>query len=138
VQEVGFNLSPREAASEQVAMEQTPSPPVNLRHALHEMAVHPVRTLVPPWSWKAAAFAAAVRGLAFFVTNLPAGREEATKALIVEAVFAFFAGGVIGASRSNYAEPNPFGPPLLLYGSACPASCSLPNREFTVSPRHRI
>jgi hypothetical protein len=88
-------------------MEQVPSPPVNLRHALHEMAVHPVRTLVPPWSWKAAAFAATVRGLTFFVTNLPAGRGEATKALIVEAVFALFAGGAIGAISQQLRRAEP-------------------------------
>jgi hypothetical protein len=97
----------RRAASEQVAMEQTPSSPVNLRHALHEVAVHPLQTLVPPWSWKAAAFAATVRGLAFFVTNLPAGRGEATKALIVEAVFAFLTGGVIGAISQQLRRAEP-------------------------------
>ena len=88
-------------------MELTPNPPVNLRRALHEMVVHPVCTLVPPWSWKAAAFTATVRGLAFFVTNLPSGRKEATKALIVEAVFALFAGGAIGAISQQLRRAEP-------------------------------
>ena len=72
-----------------------------------EMTFHPVRTLVPPWSWKAAAFAATVRGLAFFVTNLRSGRTEATKALVVEAIFAFFAGGAIGAISQQLRKAEP-------------------------------
>lgn len=67
----------------------------------------PVRTLVPPWSWKAATFAAAVRGSAFFATNLQAGREEATKALVVEAVFAFATGGLIGAISQHLRKAEP-------------------------------
>jgi hypothetical protein len=43
-------------------MDQIVGKPVQLRQALTEIVRDPVRTLVPPWSWKAAAFAAAVRG----------------------------------------------------------------------------
>ena len=78
-------------------MEQMVGKPVHLRGALTEIVREPIRTLVPPWSWKAAAFAAAVRGLAFFLTNLRAGRGEASKVLIVRAIFAFITGGLIGA-----------------------------------------
>lgn len=81
--------------------------PVHLRQALREMLRAPIHTLVPPWSWKAAAFAATVRGLAFFTTNLRAGRGEATKALVVEAVFAFVTGGLIGAISQQLRKAEP-------------------------------
>jgi hypothetical protein len=47
----------------------------NLRSALQAMFRHPLRTLVPPWSWKAAALTAAVRAVAFFATNLGSVQE---------------------------------------------------------------
>jgi hypothetical protein len=81
--------------------------PVHLRQVLREIVSEPVRTLVPPWSWKAAAFAAGVRGLAFFATNLQAGRGEATKALIVEAIFAFVTGGLVGAVSQQLRNAEP-------------------------------
>ena len=71
------------------------------------MLKDPVRTLVPPWSWKAAAFAAVFRGIAFFVTNLRAGQAEATRALVVEAIFAFIAGGLIGAVSQQLRNAEP-------------------------------
>jgi hypothetical protein len=88
-------------------MDQMVGKPVHLRQTLTYIVREPVRTLVPPWSWKAAAFAAAVRGLAFFMTNLQAGGREATKALIVEAVFAFVTGGVIGAISQQLRNAEP-------------------------------
>lgn len=88
-------------------MEQKSSTPVNLPHALREMVGHPLRTLVPPWSWKAAAFAATVRGLAFFITNIRSGRGEATKALVVEALFALITGGLIGAISQQLRRAEP-------------------------------
>lgn len=88
-------------------MEQMIGTPVNLRKVLGEMLSNPVRTLVPPWSWKAAAFAAVVRGLAFFLTNLRAGRAEAVKALAVEALFALVAGGLIGAVSQQLRNAEP-------------------------------
>jgi hypothetical protein len=56
------------------AMREAPSnAPEDLRQALSAMIAHPIRTIVPPWSWKAAACSAVVRALAFFVTNLQSG-----------------------------------------------------------------
>ena len=81
--------------------------PVKLGRALRQMLSNPPRTLVPPWSWKAAAFAALVRGLAFFATNLQAGRQEAVKALVVEALFAFVTGGLIGAISQQLRRAEP-------------------------------
>ena len=66
-------------------------------HALSVVIRRPVETIVPPWSWKAAACSAIVRAAGFFCTNLPSGGLQATKAMVVEAVFAVFAGGLIGA-----------------------------------------
>ena len=81
--------------------------PVHLRQILWNIVREPIKTLVPPWSWKAAAFAAALRGAAFFLTNLEAGRGEATKALVVEAVFAFVTGGLIGAISQQLRNAEP-------------------------------
>jgi hypothetical protein len=79
----------------------------NLRSALQEMFRHPIRTLVPPWSWKAAALTAAVRAVAFFATNLRSGQGEAIKAFLVEAVFALLAGGLIGAISQQLRKAEP-------------------------------
>ena len=78
-------------------MVQPSAPPVALAEALRKMLRHPIRTIVPPWSWKAAAFTAVCRALAFFVMNLRSGEHAATKAMLLEAVFAIFAGGLVGA-----------------------------------------
>jgi hypothetical protein len=94
-------------ASNALPMSETVGRPVNLWQALREMCKKPVRTLVPPWSWKAAAFAAALRGTAFFTTNLRAGKGEATKALLVEALFAFVTGGLIGAISQHLRKAEP-------------------------------
>lgn len=82
-------------------------PRENLGEALREMLRRPVRTLVPPWSWKAAVFTAVLRALAFFITNLRSGRAEATKAMLVEALFAVFAGGLIGAISQQLRKAKP-------------------------------
>ncbi|MBB5060020.1 hypothetical protein HDF16_004756 [Granulicella aggregans] len=88
-------------------MDQMVGTPVHLRQILRNIVREPVKTLVPPWNWKAAAFAAAVRGAVFFSTNLQAGRGEATKALVVEAVFAFVTGGLIGAISQQLRNAEP-------------------------------
>lgn len=89
-------------------MQQTSSaPPQDLWQALREMFTKPIQTLVPPWSWKAAAFTATVRALAFFATNLRSGRAEATKALLVEAAFALVTGGLIGAISQQLRRAEP-------------------------------
>ena len=68
--------------------EAPPNAPEDLRQALSAMIAHPVRTIVPPWSWKAGACSAVVRALAFFLTNLQSGHSAATKAMLVEAIYA--------------------------------------------------
>jgi hypothetical protein len=107
--------------------------PVPLRQVLRNIVREPVKTLVPPWSWKAAAFAAAVRGAAFFLTNLQAGRGEATKALVVEAVFAFVTGGLIGAISQQLRNAEP------LWATAAVVWVGLPGvMLLTQSGVHRL
>ncbi len=110
-------------------MEEPPDTFTDLRHTLREIAVHPIRTLVPPWSWKAAAFAAAVRGGAFFITNLRAGRSEAMKALVVEAFFALISGGVIGAISQQLRRAEPLWATAIVVCICCPGMMLLAQSE---------
>jgi hypothetical protein len=102
-------------------MQPTPSaPPEDLTQALKQMVRSPVRTLVPPWSWKAAACSAVLRSAAFFVTNIHSGRWQATKAMLVEAVFAIFAGGLIGAISQQLRRAKPLWATALLVWAGLP------------------
>jgi len=89
-------------------------PPEDLNLALKQMLRSPVRTLVPPWSWKAAAFSALLRSATFFVSNIRSGPRQATKAMLVEAVFAIFAGGFIGAVSQQLRRAQPLWATALL------------------------
>ena len=84
------------------------------------MLRHPIRTIVPPWSWKAAAFSALLRALAFFATNLRSGEREATKAMLVEAVFAIFASGLVGAISQRLRDAEPLWATALLVWAGLP------------------
>lgn len=111
----------------------SPTPPEDLWQALTQMLRSPVRTLVPPWSWKAAAFTAVLRAGTFFVTNLRSGRWEATKAMLVEALFAIFAGGLIGAVSQQLRKAKPLWATAILVWAGLPGSMIL--AQFGV---HRI
>ena len=89
------------------------------------MIRNPIRTIVPPWSWKAAACSAVVRGLAFFATNLQFGHSAATKALLVEAVYAVFAGGLIGAVSQQLRRAKPLWATALLICIGLPGVMTL-------------
>ena len=89
------------------------------------MIRNPIRTIVPPWSWKAAACSAVVRALAFFVTNLQAGHAAATKAMLVEAVYAIFAGGLIGAVSQQLRRARPLWATALLICIGLPGLMTL-------------
>ena len=106
-----------------------PSPlsasPERLSKALPEMIRSPLRTLVPPWSWKAAACTATVRASAFFVSNLKSGEQKATKAMLVEAVFAIFAGGLVGAISQHLRRARPLWATALLVCIALPGVMTL-------------
>jgi hypothetical protein len=82
-------------------------PPDDLHSALRDIVFRPVKTLAPPWSWKAAALSALLRGITFFVGNLRSGHQHALKAMMVEAVFAIFAAGLIGAVSQRLRASQP-------------------------------
>ena len=89
-------------------MRQEGSPPRDdLYSALRDIVFRPVKTLVPPWSWKAAALSALLRGITFFVGNLRSGYQHALQAMMVEAVFAIFAAGLIGAVSQRLGASRP-------------------------------
>src|SRR3978361_877360 len=100
-------------------------PPEDLKHALSAMIRNPIRTIVPPWSWKAAACSAVVRALAFFATNLQSGHSAATKAMLVEAVYAIFAGGLIGAVSQRLRRAKPLWATALLICIGLPGLMTL-------------
>ena len=101
---------------------QTPpsSPPEELGQALWGILTRPLSTLVPPWSWKAAVLSAVLRACSFFATNLQSGWREATKALMVEAFFAVFAGGLIGAISQYLRKAEPLWATALLVWAGLP------------------
>jgi hypothetical protein len=102
-------------------MQPTPSaPPEHLTQAIKQMVRSPVRTLVPPWSWKAAVFSAILRSATFFLTNIHSGRWQATKATLVEAIFAIFAGGLIGAISQQLRRAKPLWATALLVWAGLP------------------
>jgi hypothetical protein len=94
--------------------------PEDLTQALKQMLTSPVKTLVPPWSWKAAAFSAILRSATFFVTNIHSGRWQATKAMLVEAIFAIFAGGLIGAISQQLRRAKPLWATAILVWAGLP------------------
>jgi hypothetical protein len=69
----------------------------DLYGALRDITLRPFKTLKPPWSWKAAILSALLRGVTFYISNLRSGPDRAAAAMIVEAIFAVFASGLIGA-----------------------------------------
>lgn len=110
------------AASNSVTMHgKASTPPASLRQGLAEMVRKPLTTLVPPWSWKAAACTALFRALAFFVSNLRSGSSQATKAMLVEAIFAVFAGGLIGAISQFLRRAKPLWATAIFVCLALPA-----------------
>jgi hypothetical protein len=79
----------------------------DLGQALTDILQRPIKTLVPAWSWKAAALSALVRAATFFFTNLSSGQVKAFRAMGIEAVFAILAAGLMGAvaQRLRRSEP---------------------------------
>lgn len=89
------------------AQPTTAQPNDHLARHLRTILRHPIRSLLPMWSWKSAALSALLRASTFFVTNLRAGRYDAIRAGLVEAIFAIFAAGIMGATsqRLRLARP---------------------------------
>ena len=84
----------------------SPSQTIRLGAALREMAHHPFG-LLQDWNWKTATLSALIRAVVFFRVNLRAGHAAASRAMLVEAVYAIVAAGLAGAvlQRLRHAEP---------------------------------
>jgi hypothetical protein len=95
--------------------------PDNLCKSLAEIALRPLKNLVPPWSWKAAVLAALLRGITFYLSNLPSGRQKAVHAMVVEAVFSVFAAGLIGAISQRLRASRPVWATAVVISFALPA-----------------
>lgn len=93
-----------------------------LGHALADLARHPLTLLIHPWNWKFAAASALVRGAIFLAANLGAGGHRALRAMLVEAVFAVFASGVIGAFTQRLRSTRPILATLTVVWIALPAA----------------
>jgi hypothetical protein len=95
-----------ELAMFDMTQEDSP-PPDDLYSALRDIVYRPVKTLVPPWSWKAAALSALLRGITFFAATPRSGHQHALQAMTVEAIFAIFAAGLIGAVSQRLRASQP-------------------------------
>jgi hypothetical protein len=75
--------------------------------ALADIARRPVTNLVGAWNWKTAMVSVVIRAALFFATNLRAGRASALRASLVEAGFAIFAAGLLGAVTQRVRDARP-------------------------------
>src|ERR1700742_3155508 len=98
-----------------------PVSPKRLGATLLEMLQHPIQSIVPPWSWKAAAFTALFRAATFFVMNLQSGERVALQAMLVEASYAIVAAGLAGAVSQQLRNAEPLMPTLTVVLVALPA-----------------
>jgi hypothetical protein len=81
--------------------------PADLWTILRRMVRNPVQSIAPPWSWKAAIFSSVLRASTFFAINLRGGRQIAIRAMIVEAAYAIFAAGLVGAVSQQLRKARP-------------------------------
>lgn len=95
-------------------------PEDGLHQAMRDILRHPLHTIVPAWSWKAAVLSAAFRAAMFFATNLRAGRHKAAHAMAVEACFAVLATGVLGATSQRLRHARPYWATALVVWLALP------------------
>lgn len=71
------------------------------------LATDPWHALACRWNYKAAVFSALVRALLFFVTNLRAGLDAATAAMLTEAIFRASTSGFYGAMTQAFRRAEP-------------------------------
>ena len=111
---------------------QAPTCSDDLYNSLAQIALRPLKNLVPPWSWKAA-LVALLRAVEFYLSNLQSGGRRAVHAMIVEAVFAVFAAGLIGAISQRLRASRP------VWATAAVVSLALPALMLTAQLGvHRI
>ncbi len=101
--------------------------------ALRDVARRPARTLLDAWNWKAAASSALVRGGIFLASNAHAGAFVALRTLFVEAVFAIFASGALGALTQRVRKARPLWATMIFIWAVLPIAMLL--AELTV---HRL
>lgn len=94
--------------------------PTGLWPTLAGMITHPLQSIVPPWSWKAAVFTAVLRGLTFFATNIRSGERVAFRAMLVEGAYAVFAAGLAGAISQQLRKTEPLAATLAVVLVALP------------------
>jgi hypothetical protein len=80
---------------------------MTLGTALFDFTARPVDLLVRRWNWKAALTSSLVRGIIFFLANLPSGVSAAFGALTAEWMYRAFASGFFGAMTQHISEIEP-------------------------------
>jgi len=96
-------------------------PTTDLGQALLDLILSPRTTLWRAWSWKAAILSALFRAGMFFLTNLQEGDRKAIHAFLVEAVFAIFATGIMGAVSQHLRNARPLWATATVVWIAMPA-----------------
>jgi hypothetical protein len=81
---------------------------------------HPT-SLLSTWNWKAAAVSAIIRALMFLLINLRSGHASAEKAMLVEAVYATFAAGLLGSITQHLRHTVPRATTALIVWAGLPA-----------------
>lgn len=96
-------------ASARVATDE----PGTLAGVLVWLVCHPWQSLVRRWNYKSALLSASIRLLLFLATNLRAGLEAATAAMLTEALFRLGTSGFYGAITQAFRRAEPRGPATL-------------------------
>ena len=68
---------------------------------------HPWRYVISRWNYKSAVMSAIIRGPIFFVSNLPAGLEAASGAMVAECLFRLATAGLYGAMTQAFRRVEP-------------------------------
>jgi hypothetical protein len=86
--------------------EETAANPT-VKQVLASLARHPLEHLIYRWNWKSALTSAIMRGLIFFFTNLSAGLDAATGALLADASFRILISGFYGSATQAFRKAEP-------------------------------
>jgi hypothetical protein len=80
---------------------------LSVADAIRNIVTQPRRYLLDQWNWKSAVTSAVIRGLLFFATNISAGFQAATWALLLQFVYRAATSGFWGSitQAMRYAQP---------------------------------
>ena len=95
--------------------------PLSVVAALTDLALHPARTFVYSWNWKAALLSAALRAPIFLVATLHRGLQAVSVAVLVEAVYSAAISGCYGAFVQKLRNARPLWASALLILILMPA-----------------